>query len=101
MARRTHRNSAVLQDSRHRLDALLEPAKGPVAPIPRQYEDSIEERVKERWNQELEAVWKWGSRLDKTIVRERLEDLVGDLVRNIREGNAGEGTKQVTEKTGA
>lgn len=78
IARRTHQNSATLHDSRKRLDALLEPAKGPVAPIPRQYDTSITETVKQRWNDELEGIWKWSTRLDFTIFRERVEDLIAN-----------------------
>jgi hypothetical protein len=94
VARQTQRNSATLQDSRKRLDALLEPAKGPVKPIPRRYDTSLSETVRQRWNDELEGIWKWSSRLDSTIIREHVEVLTADLIANTK------GNKETPQATG-
>ncbi|KAI5841306.1 hypothetical protein BZA05DRAFT_470770 [Tricharina praecox] len=81
---RTARNSHTLRECRSRLEALRKPATIPETPRPYLARPSIVETIKDRWNAELEGVWKWATSLDQVKIREDVEEMVGNIVRNLQ-----------------
>jgi hypothetical protein len=40
--------------------------------------------MKDRWNDELEGIWRWAQSLDSVRIREGLEEKTGNIVRNLQ-----------------
>ncbi|TGZ83222.1 hypothetical protein EX30DRAFT_329281 [Ascodesmis nigricans] len=85
LARQTQRNSHTLRESCAILEATVDASKRtqalvPYVEIPRPLED-----VKDRWNSELRNAYKWAMHLDVVRVRERTEDIAGNIYRKITE----------------
>ncbi|KAI5819406.1 hypothetical protein BZA77DRAFT_290558 [Pyronema omphalodes] len=80
---RTHYNSFVLRESRARLEALQKPATLPENPKPYIARPSLLETMKDRWNAELEGIWRWSQNLDHVKLREGLEEKAGNVVANL------------------
>jgi len=81
---RTARNSHTLQECRSRLEALQKPAAIPGTPRPYVARPSIVETIKDRWNEELEGIWRWATGLDQVKIRECVEETVGNVARNLQ-----------------
>ncbi|KAF8252822.1 hypothetical protein K440DRAFT_644968 [Wilcoxina mikolae CBS 423.85] len=81
---RTHYNSHKLRESRERLEALRKPATIPENPKPYIARPSLTETMKDRWNDELEGIWRWAQGLDSVKIREGLEEKTGNIVRNLQ-----------------
>lgn len=81
---RTAHNSAALRDARARLDALRRPAVLAGNPRPYVARPSLAHTLKDRWNAEVEAMYRWAEALDWVRIRERVEDGSQNLVRNLR-----------------
>jgi altered-inheritance-of-mitochondria protein 5 len=81
---RTHYNSHTLRESRERLEALRKPATIPENSKPYIARPSLIETMKDRWNDELEGIWRWAQSLDSVRIREGLEEKTGNIVRNLQ-----------------
>jgi hypothetical protein len=84
---RTAYNSHILRECRQRLELLREPAKLPTKRTPYFARPSLVETMKDRWNAELEGIYRWAQGVDMVRLREDLEGKAGNIARNLKKSS--------------
>ncbi|KAI9778785.1 MAG: hypothetical protein M1839_007875 [Geoglossum umbratile] len=78
--------SVLVRHQTATLLALVDPCpQPPPAPRRREQRRGIVEEAKERWNGEVEGAVRWVQRVDWRVVREGVEEGVGEIWRRVRE----------------